>query len=58
LDTLALTDVPTNREHDSLQRIQPSEPEELSSGSDAFPQGPGSQPRVFNLGKRDIAGKP
>lgn len=58
LDTLVMGDVQTNREHDSLLRIQPSEPEELSSGSDAFLQGPGGQSRIsYNLGKRDLAGK-
>lgn len=59
LDTLAVNNVPTNREHDSLLRIQSSDPEELSSGSDAFLQGPGGQSRIsYHLGKRDLAGKP
>lgn len=59
MDTLAMHDVQTNREHDSLVRAQPSDPEEISSGSDAFLQGPGSQSRIaYNLGKRYVGGKP
>lgn len=56
LDTLGVSDVPTNREHDSLLRIQTSDPEEISSGSDAFLQGRGGSSRIaYNLGKRDPA---
>jgi hypothetical protein len=58
LDTLAGNEVQLNREHDALIRIQPSETEELSSGSDAFLQGPGGSSRNYNMGKRDLQGKP
>ena len=57
VDPLAETEVQINREHDALTRIQPSETEELSSGSDAFLQGPGGSSRTYNLGKRDLTGK-
>ncbi|KAG0623138.1 hypothetical protein M758_3G150900 [Ceratodon purpureus] len=56
LDPLSGNEVQINREHDALIRIQPSETEELSSGSDAFVQGPGGSSRNYNLGKRDLQG--